>query len=98
MEHPCQWGDAYGRGATPPLSRLQDGMTQAARQRAGRSSWREDSRLAFIKADLSVDGTHHHVSDFRYTTRKINDSERMKMLMDTTGARRLTYKPLTNGD
>ncbi len=59
----------------------------------------------FSQLKRSVDGTHHAVSvehlhrylgefDYRYSTRKMNDSERMKLLMDRTGGRRLSYKPL----
>ena len=54
----------------------------------------------------SLDGTQHHVSvehlcrylnehDFRYSTRDLSDSERIRVVMGTTGARRLSYKPLT---
>jgi transposase-like protein len=61
----------------------------------------------FSQLKRSIDGTHHHVSvehlhrylsefDFRYNTRKANDSVRMRALMTTT-ARRLTYKPLIDG-
>ncbi len=60
----------------------------------------------FSQLKRSIDGTQHHVSvehlprylvehDFRYSTKHLSDSDRMKMLMDTTGSRRLTYKPLT---
>jgi len=59
----------------------------------------------FSQLKRSIDGTHHAVSrvhlhrylgefDYRYTTRKMNDSQRMRLLMETTG-RRLTYRPLT---
>jgi len=55
----------------------------------------------FSQLERSLDGTHHHVSrehldryvaeyDFRYTTRKISDAERMNLLMAHSG-RRLTY-------
>lgn len=60
----------------------------------------------FSQLKRSIDGTQHHVSvehlprylaefDFRATTKRMSDSDRMKVLMDSTGARRLTYKPLT---
>lgn len=60
----------------------------------------------FSQLKRSLDGTQHHVSvehlgrylaehDFRYSTRDLSDSERMRIVMDTTGARRLSYKPLT---
>jgi transposase-like protein len=59
----------------------------------------------FSQLKRSIDGTHHHVSvehlhrylaefDYRYTTRKLTDSDRMAMLMDRTGDVRLSYKPL----
>lgn len=62
----------------------------------------------FSQLKRSLDGTQHHISvehlprylaefDFRYSTRKMNDAERMRLVMGTTGARRLTYKPLTKG-
>lgn len=60
----------------------------------------------FSQLKRSLDGTHHAVSrvhldrylaefDFRYSTRTMNDSLRMRGLMQSTGGRRLTYKPLT---
>lgn len=59
----------------------------------------------FSQLKRSLDGTQHHVSvehlprylsehDFRYTTRGMDDSERMRTVVGTTGARRLTYKSL----
>ncbi len=59
----------------------------------------------FSQLKRSLDGTQHHVSvehlprylaehDFRYSTREMDDSERLRRLIDTTGARRLTYRPL----
>jgi transposase-like protein len=63
----------------------------------------------FSQLKRSIDGTHHAVSnehlhrylgefDFRYTTRKISDSARMRMLALETGGRRLSYRPLTQGE
>lgn len=60
----------------------------------------------FSQLKRSIDGTHHAVSrehldrylaefDFRYSTRKINDSERLRIVMGNTGNRRLSYRPLT---
>lgn len=60
----------------------------------------------FSQLKRSLDGTHHRVSvehlprylsefDFRYSTRKVTDTERMRMLMGRTGDRRLSYRPLT---
>lgn len=59
----------------------------------------------FSQLKRSIDGTHHKVStehlsrylaefDYRYSTRKMNDSERMRLVMGTTGGRRLSYRPL----
>ncbi|MDQ3641795.1 MAG: IS1595 family transposase [Actinomycetota bacterium] len=61
----------------------------------------------FSQLKRSIDGTHHHVSvehrylaefDYRYTTRKLSDSQRMQRMIDQTAGRRLSYKPLTTGD
>jgi hypothetical protein len=57
----------------------------------------------FSQLKRSLDGTHHHVGaehlprylaefDFRYTTRTLNDTARMRRLMGQTGGRRLTYR------
>ena len=35
--------------------------------------------------------------DFRYSTRKMDDSMRMRALIPTTAGRRLTYRPLIDG-
>ncbi len=62
----------------------------------------------FSQLKRSIDGTHHHVSvehlprylaehDYRHTTRRMSDSDRMAMLIDRTGGRRLTYKQLIDG-
>jgi transposase-like protein len=62
----------------------------------------------FGQLKRSVDGTHHHVSrehldrylaefDFRHSTRKMSDAQRVQRLMGQTGGRRLAYRPLTNG-
>jgi transposase-like protein len=58
----------------------------------------------FSQLKRSIDGTHHHVSvghldrylaefDFRYTTRKMTDTDRMRVLVGQVGGRRLTYRP-----
>lgn len=58
----------------------------------------------FAQLKRSVDGTHHHIStthlqryldefDFRYTTREMNDTERMERLVGQVAGRRLTYRP-----
>lgn len=60
----------------------------------------------FSQLKRSIDGTHHHVStehlprylaefDYRASTHFSTDSQRMRGLIDQTGGRRLTYKPLT---
>ncbi len=57
----------------------------------------------FSQLQRSLDGTHHHVSgehlgrylaefDFRYTTCKQTDTERMERIVEQTGGRRLTYQ------
>jgi hypothetical protein len=60
----------------------------------------------FAQFKRSINGTHHHVSvehlprylaefDFRYSTCKMQDSERLQKMIDQTAGRRLSYKPLT---
>ena len=60
----------------------------------------------FSQLKRSVDGTFHAVSkvhlqrylaefDFRYSTRKDSDSDRMRQLVERVGGRRLTYDELT---
>jgi hypothetical protein len=62
----------------------------------------------FSQLKRSLDGTHHHVSrahqdrylaefDFRYTTCKQTDSERMNRIISRTGERRLAYRKPTRG-
>ncbi len=57
----------------------------------------------FSQLKRSLDGTHHRVSrehlgrylaefDFRYSTRKLDDDQRMHRLMGQVDGRRLTYK------
>jgi transposase-like protein len=57
----------------------------------------------FAQLQRSLDGTHHHVSrehlgrylaefDFRYSTCKATDTERVQMLVGRVGGRRLTYR------
>jgi transposase-like protein len=59
----------------------------------------------FSQLKRSIDGTHHHVSrthlhryvgefDFRYSTCKMRDPERLQAMVDGTAGRRLTYEPL----
>lgn len=60
----------------------------------------------FSQLKRSIDGTHHHVStvhlqrylnefDFRYSTRKMSDTDRLAVLVGRVGGRRLSYRPLT---
>jgi transposase-like protein len=57
----------------------------------------------FSQLKRSVDGTHHHVSeyhlsrylaefDFRYTTRKMTDAQRAALAIQRTAGKRLTYR------
>lgn len=57
----------------------------------------------FAQLKRSIDGTHHRVSvehlprylaefDYRYSTRKMSDTQRMARLMTQTAGKRLTYK------
>jgi len=57
----------------------------------------------FSQLKRSIDGTHHHVSvehlprylsefDYRFSTRKLSDGERMVQLVKRAEGRRLTYK------
>ena len=59
----------------------------------------------FSQVKRSIDGTHQAVSvehlhrylaefDYRYTTRRMTDSERMRLLTGQVDGRRLSYKPL----
>jgi len=61
----------------------------------------------FSQLKRSLDGTHHHVSvehlprylaefDYRYSTRKMDDTARMERMMGQVGWRRLTYKRVTH--
>jgi transposase-like protein len=62
----------------------------------------------FAQLKRSIDGTHHSVSPahlhryvnefaFRRTTCKMQDFERLQVMVDQAAGRRLTYKPLTAG-
>jgi transposase-like protein len=62
----------------------------------------------FSQLKRSLDGTHHHVSrqhlprylaefDYRYNSRKLTDTQRMHQVIARVDGRRLTYRPLTNG-
>lgn len=60
----------------------------------------------FSQLKRSIDGTHHHVSrthldrylaefDFRYSTRELSDTARMRKMLGQVDGRRLSYRPLT---
>lgn len=60
----------------------------------------------FSQLKRSLDGTHHHVStehlarylaefDYRYSTRKMTDTERFADVFGKVDGKRLTYRPLT---
>ncbi len=62
----------------------------------------------FSQLKRSIDGTHHHVSvehlprylaefDFRYSTCKDTDTERMGKVVDSVAGRRLTYQEPAQG-
>ena len=62
----------------------------------------------FSQLKRSIDGTHHHVStkhlhrylaefDYRYSTRHLSDSARMRKVIGQSDGRRLTYRPLLDG-
>jgi hypothetical protein len=62
----------------------------------------------FGQLKRSIDGTFHHVShehlhrylaefDYRYSTRKLTDTDRVHRLMGQARGRRLAYRPLTDG-
>ena len=66
------------------------------------------SRELLRAAKASLDGTHHHVSrehlhryvaefDFRLSTCKESDSERMQRIVGRAHGRRLTYREPTQG-
>ncbi len=61
----------------------------------------------FSQLKRSLDGTHHHVStkhlhrylaefDYRFSTRELNDTIRMRKLGGQVDGRRLTYRPLAS--
>ena len=61
----------------------------------------------FSQLKRSIDGTHHHISkehlprylaqwDYLYSTRKVDDSQRMRVLVGQVSGRRLTYRPLVS--
>jgi transposase-like protein len=61
----------------------------------------------FSQLKRSIDGTHHHVTerhldrylaefDYRYSTRKMNDTERTQRLLGQVAGRRLTYRRPTD--
>jgi transposase-like protein len=60
----------------------------------------------FAQLKRSIDGTHHNVSiehlprylaeyDFRFSTKKLTDAQRMMQIVAQAGGRRLSYEPIT---
>ena len=79
---------------------------QYARYRNGETISSNAVESFFSQLKRSLDGTHHAVSadhlarylgefDFRHTTRKMTDTERMVKMYGQVGDRRLSYRPLT---
>jgi len=63
----------------------------------------------FSQLKRSIDGTHHALSsvhlprylaefDYRYSTRDLDDGQRMAQVIGRVAGRRLSYKPLTQGN
>jgi hypothetical protein len=63
--------------------------------------------IHFSQLKRSISGTHHAISkqhlnrylgefDFRYSTRKVTDTERMGMLVDRSAGVRVSYKRVKN--
>lgn len=61
----------------------------------------------FSQLKRSVDGTHNHISkehlprylaefDFRYSTRKLSDTARMRRVVAQTAGKRLTYRQVAH--
>lgn len=78
---------------------------QYARYANGRTITSNQAENFFSQLKRSLDGTHHHVSrkhlhrylgefDFRYSTRKLTDTERMARMVCQMEGVRLTYRPL----
>lgn len=71
-------------------------------KRGAGTNWAENY---FSQLKRSIDGTYHHVSrehlpryldefDFRYSTCKMTDGDRLQKMVDQAQGRRLTYRPL----
>jgi transposase-like protein len=84
-------------------------VNHSANQYKNRGATTNAAEGYFSQLKRSLDGTHHHVStvhldrylaqfDFLFTYCKETDTERMLKVIDRTGGRRLTYKPLTAGE
>jgi hypothetical protein len=59
----------------------------------------------FAQLKRSIDGTHHNISvahlprylaeyDFRFSTKKLTDADRMSAIVASMGGRRISYEPL----
>lgn len=103
--------DAYGYKALAPELAGHHSVNHKAdewvRYVDGRMVTSNAAEGYFSQLKRSLDGTHHRVSvehlprylaefDFRYSTRKMSDGERMERVMGQVAGRRLTYRPLTD--
>ncbi|MGD0255861.1 MAG: IS1595 family transposase [Acidimicrobiales bacterium] len=91
-----QLGEEFIRHAT--VNHIEDEYVSRA---TGASTNKAENFFSQLKR--SLDGTHHHVSvehlprylsefDYRFSTRKLSDGERMAQLVRRAEGRRLTYK------
>ena len=89
------------RHFTAEHSAIDHGIGEYAR---GDVSTRHQAENYFSQLKRSIDGTHHHVSrehlhrylaefDYRYSTCKMTDTERVGRLMRQVAGRRLRYEP-----
>lgn len=94
---------ALGRGFVQHHS-VNHNAGQYVDRRTGASTNRAENYFSQLKR--SIDGTHHHVSrehldrylaefNFRYSTCKMDDSQRMARLMGQTAGKRVTYRRVT---
>lgn len=79
-----------------------------ARYEAGEMVSTNQAENFFSQLKRSIDGTHHHVStehlprylaefDFRFTTRKMSDSERTRLAIQRSEGKRLRYRATAKG-
>jgi transposase-like protein len=104
--HTDQWGGYIGIGIE---MKRHESVNHAAGEYVRGTVTTNHAEGYFSQLKRSIDGTHHHVSrehlsrylaefDFRYSHRAVNDSTRMRAVFDRTGGRRLTYRPLADGE